>query len=191
MFTFSEDGRCTDCKRLDREAYGRRPSLTDLLVKEQERFPLLSHPPYNRAHNALRDLWSSSVGSTGYDKSRWIELESAVRALGQNSLQLHRYDEDSRNVQVTDVRVSMQQGTEEQRLKAENDALRAALATANRNLTQVRNDRDGMLKKLMAAGKSEPPPPTAKQAEGGPSAVSKATPRQFHRGPVIRYSEED
>lgn len=40
--------------------------------------PLIEDPTFYRAHVALQKLWSKAVGSPGYVKAEWTELDNAI-----------------------------------------------------------------------------------------------------------------
>jgi hypothetical protein len=41
----------------------------------------LKNPVFYRAHRALHTLWTKAVGTEGYIKAEWNELDAAIDAL--------------------------------------------------------------------------------------------------------------
>ena len=46
--------------------------------------PVYDDPRRQRAHDALHPLWTKAVGTPGYDKAQWEELDGAIYALGRD-----------------------------------------------------------------------------------------------------------
>lgn len=42
-------------------------------------------PEEYRVHLALHILWTKAVGTLGYKKAEWIELDNAIRAIEQKN----------------------------------------------------------------------------------------------------------
>jgi len=43
--------------------------------------PLISHTNYRRAHDLFHRLWTKAVGTPGYDKRQWQDLNHAIETL--------------------------------------------------------------------------------------------------------------
>lgn len=55
----------------------------DLVTADEHRGAVETDPEYRAVHVLLHQLWTKDVGTEGYDKSKWKELDKAILRLAR------------------------------------------------------------------------------------------------------------